>query len=133
MKRTMLLITVLLVLLLSACAGGSSAVNLDGEWKLTALDGKAPLDGTQITITFKAGETSGNAGCNSYGGQYQVKDGKLTFSNLLSTLMACQDQGVMDQEQAYMQAIGQAAGFTLTDDRLQLTNANGNVILEFSK
>lgn len=133
MKRTMLLITILLVLLLSACAGGSSAANLDGEWKLTALDGKAPLDGTQITITFKAGEISGNAGCNSYGGQYQVKDGKLTFSNLLSTLMACQDQGVMDQEQAYMQAIGQAAGFTLTDDRLQLTNANGNVILEFSK
>lgn len=136
MKNALFLIALFFAVLLSACSGSSSlsAAGLEGDWTLVALNGKAPVAGSKVTASFNNGEVGGNTGCNSYGGQYKVSGEKITFSAIFQTEMACMDpEGVMDQESAYTQALGQVASFTIADGKLQLQNAAGDVVLEYSQ
>ena len=43
--------------------------------------------------------------------------------------MACMDNGVMDQEQAYMRMLTGEAEFELTEGQLKLTNQQGEVLI----
>jgi heat shock protein HslJ len=125
----------LAALLFSACTSNAApTADLSGEWQLTSLNGKAPLAGSSITAKFENGEVSGSAGCNRYGGQYELDGEKITFSAIFQTEMACMDpQGVMEQETEYTQTLGQSAGISLSGNQLQLKNASGDTIIEFSK
>jgi len=77
MKTTkIVLIFISFLVLLSACAGlsPSDKANLAGEiWVLTNLNGIDLIENHQPTIQFEAGQVSGNASCNHYGGGYQIK------------------------------------------------------------
>jgi heat shock protein HslJ len=103
--------------MLSACAGISPTGQPDLEgttWVLTAFNQNRPIEGTQPTITFEDGQVSGNAGCNSYGGSYQVKEDAISFDALFWTEMACMEpEGVMEQELAYLEVLGAAQRFEL--------------------
>ncbi len=121
MKDKLLLLTLLTVILLSACSAVAlSADPLDGtSWELFAISKHLPLEGTTITISFEDGRASGSSGCNSYGGAYQVNGSKVKFQELESTVMAClEPSGVMEQETAYLQSLGKAQRFELTDGQL---------------
>jgi len=126
----------LIVLLLSACSGGTAAAQLpEGEWTLTSLMGSPPLEGSTVTIRFEGNQVSGSAGCNSYGGQFNAgRDGSLTFDNVFSTEMACMEpEGLMEQETTYLQTLTQAASFTIADGQLELMNQAGETIMVFSQ
>jgi heat shock protein HslJ len=62
-----------------------------------------------------------------------VDGGKLSFGQITSTLMACADEGVMDQEQRYFQALQNAGEFTLDGDRLTVLYDDGQGALNFVK
>jgi heat shock protein HslJ len=117
-------IIAILTILLCACAGYSlsGASNLDGAtWLLTGYNHTHPLEGTQPTIQFEDGQVSGNAGCNHYGGSYQIRGDAISFGEISSTEMACQDPvGVMNQEQTYLDLLRSADRFALTDGVLTL-------------
>src|SRR5690606_31851268 len=54
------------------------------------------VEGSTVTLEFEEGsQAGGNAGCNSFGGTYQVENGTLSFDQIVSTLMACVDENVM--------------------------------------
>jgi len=136
-KMKTLRITVIITIfaiLLSACVGSSptSKPNLeDTTWVLTAYNDNHPIEGTQPSIQFENGQVSGNASCNHYGGSYQIKGDAISFSDLFNTEMACMDpDGVMEQEQIYLDLLRSASRFELVDYLLTLF-AGPNQILTF--
>jgi len=111
----------------------STAELEDGKWVLTSLNGFAPLDGTQISLEFSIGQVSGNAGCNHYGGSYQIQNDALSIKELYNTEMACQDvRGVMDQERTYLDLLSIANHLVLQGENLTLFN-DSQTILVFTR
>jgi heat shock protein HslJ len=102
---------------------------LDAQGAMTPL-----LPGSQVTAEFNAdGQVSGTSGCNTYSGGYEVDGDMITFSPLASTMMACiEPAGLMEQEAAYLQNLGKAASFRVTDGKLEMLDAAGQVILVYS-
>jgi heat shock protein HslJ len=98
------------------------------SWRLVLLGGSALIPGTEIRATFEDGQVHGSA-CNSYGGSYQVSGDKLTVDAIFMTEMACMDpQGIMEQEQEYLEMLGMAKTFRLSGGQLQIFAAGGEVL-----
>ena len=137
LRKTAFAFGLIFTLLLSACGqqgGAAPAADLTGQWTLTTLYGQEPLSDTTITANFENGEIGGQAGCNSYGGQYSTAGQSLSISTLVQTEMACLNPaGVMDQESTYLKTLPQAASFSINGDQLEIQNAAGETILTFTK
>ena len=106
----------------------------DTEWVLTSLNGSSLLEGSNITLNFTGTEVGGFAGCNAYGGEYTAADeGTLTIPGFAITEQLCQTpDGIMQQEDAYTEALLSAATYRVTDDRLEIANAAGETTLVFT-
>lgn len=102
----------------------------DTTWLVTELNGAPTLADNQPTLSFDAaGQVSGNSGCNTVGGSYQLSGTKLSFGQLMQTEMACLDDGVMEQEQAFAHALGEVVGLRFVGDTVELLDADGAVAL----
>ncbi len=124
------------VFLLVSCGplGGPGQEALTGQvWTLTALMGEPPLRETTITAEFGGdGRVSGSSGCNTYSGSYAVDGNKLSLGQAMaSTMMACQP-AVMDQEQAYMKALGAVTSYQVKDSILTLYGASKTPLAEYA-
>ena len=118
------------VMLLSACTPILSRDPLNGtSWSLSTIDETAALHGTLVTLAFADGQVSGSSDCNSYGGSYKVNGEKITVRSLVSTLMACQDMDIMEQEQTYMQYLQNAQTYQIDSDQLQIATIDGKVLV----
>ena len=82
----------------------------------------------QLLLSFKDGQVSGNGGCNSYGGEYKINGKEIKIRMLVSTLMACTDQSVTDQESAYLKFLGDAQRINVTDSQLQIFRSDGEAL-----
>jgi heat shock protein HslJ len=120
-----------------AAAGGADPQKLlIPRWFLSALtlDGQVvsvPAGQQQATIQFEPdGKANGNGGCNSFGANYTAgKDGKLTITDMMSTMMACDN---MDLETPYFQALSKVQKFNVADGKLTLTSSDGKTTVVFS-
>lgn len=116
-----------ILLLLAGCIGPGGlkpADPLNGtRWELAQLGGDVAMAGVEVTLQFDAGQAGGSAGCNSYGGAYEIKGHDLAFEPLHSTLMACLDEAVTAQEGNYLRALGQTSTWEFKGQRLYLYNA----------
>lgn len=102
------------------------------DWYLNAQGEKTSvLPETEITLAFMDGRVAGNSGCNQYGGGVEVTGNQIKVSGMFSTMMACAEP-VMQQEQAYLAALGAAASFEITETGLTVSDASGTVVLSFS-
>ncbi|MGH9341222.1 MAG: META domain-containing protein [Acidobacteriota bacterium] len=104
------------------------------EWTLTSFGtaGEEPslVEGTTITLIFESETRAGGfGGCNSYGGDYQAQDGKISFSDIVSTLKACLDENATQQEQRYFSALQSAGTFELADDQLTIFYDDGQSLV----
>lgn len=146
-------LAVMLVLILPACApapNGALPETGDGQepdttgnlantsWRLVSYGepgSEIPvLAETEVTLEFEAGtHAGGSSGCNSFGAQYEGTDGELSFTEIISTLMACEEGGVMEQEQLYIQALQTAGGFELSGDQLTIHYGDGQGVLNFER
>jgi heat shock protein HslJ len=142
---------ILLALLLTACTTSSAnsvaatpvqslvIPTLDNSsWKLVSMYGRSPIDGTTITLSFAHGILMGSAGCNSYGGgpdsgRYRsTLDGTLTITQTAVTVMRCAEPpGIMEQEDAYIDALHQAATYRIANGELEIFNKDGDAVLVF--
>jgi heat shock protein HslJ len=121
MKRLFTIPSLLMLLaLLVACSYGEGGSLKDTSWELASINGVAPLQGTTISLTFEGNSLGGSAGCNSYGGEYKLSGGKITIGSLMSTEMACMEEGVMEQESAYLQALTGELEYSLSGDSLTI-------------
>lgn len=88
----------------------------------------------KTTLSFDAeGRVSGSGGCNSYGGQYRVAQGMISFQQVVSTMMACTDPQIMQQEQQYFKALESTGKFEISADRLTIAYDSGQALLTFAK
>ena len=128
-KISKLLFTLsLLMLLLTACSGQSAG--LEGTaWNLVKLAGKPLVANTQPTMSFEEGRVGGNSSCNSYGGEYTLKGDKIEFGMMMSTMMACADNGAMDQEQEYLAFLGTVERWELRNGQLLLLDGSGAALI----
>jgi heat shock protein HslJ len=129
MKRYLLLL-LLAGLVLSACT--SQEKSLKGSWTLIAHGPESSpnpaVKDSQATIIFNDdGTLSGNSGCNSFGGEYKVEGGQVTFNRLVSTLMACSDP-LMSQEGAVFQVLNGTVVYNRDGDTLTITK-DGIILL----
>ncbi len=82
-----------------------------------------PLDEATLTAVFDGGSISGNAGCNTYTGSYEIDGNKFVVSDLATTQKMCESEDLMQQETDYLKALQAAAiilqhprSFELRDD-----------------
>lgn len=95
----------------------------------------SPIAGTSLTLAFSAdGTVSGKAGCNAYGGKYEVSGKTMKFGALAATLMACPSpSGVMEQESLFLKALSTVVTYRIEANQLQLRTADGAVAVTFAK
>jgi heat shock protein HslJ len=141
MKKISLTILALLVtsgLILSACASPASSASLPGtSWKLVSYGpagNQTPAaSGIDTNLDFGTdGTVNGNLGCNSFSGNYQVSNGKITFSMMISTMMACVGPQ-MTQEDIGLKIMNGKVRYTLADNHLTMVAASGDNAITFSK
>ncbi|GAB4495268.1 MAG: hypothetical protein Fur0016_03240 [Anaerolineales bacterium] len=133
MKTKILIPLLVFLLLLAACGGKPSAPSLAGtSWVLEQINGQPIVENTTPTLAFRnEKESGGNASCNTFGGEYEARDGKLTFGPLVWTLMACLEAGVMEQETAYLAALQSATAYRIEGGKLLVLDASDAVVLVF--
>jgi len=133
-QRLLILGIVGFTLLASPASAQRRARLLDTEWKLTHLDGKAvTLAGKQRapSLLFKSGETSltGSTGCNRLSGTYRLNRAEMIFSGMAVTKVACAEG--MEMESAFLRALETVRAWKITETRLELFDAGGNVVAAF--
>jgi heat shock protein HslJ len=114
---------------------------VDTQWVLVSLNGKSPIEGTEIILNFEREFLGGFMGCNGYGGgpdsgKYTATDdGTLTIPHQIAvTVQLCSTpEGIMEQEAAYIEALRSATSYRVLDDRLEIDNAAGETILIFAR
>ena len=91
------------------------------------------LPGTEVTARFDDdGKVTGSAGCNGYGGDYQLDGTTLSISSLVQTLKLCTEpEGIMEQEARFIDLLASAAGCRIENERLIVTDAEGTDVLVF--
>jgi len=123
----------------SGSCGPAETQLSDTEWELVSLNGKNLIEGTVITLNFTDEFLGGEMGCNGYGGspdsgKYHAKgNGTFTLEHPFAvTVQLCTEpEGIMEQEVSYIEALMSASRYKIVDNRLEIKNEAGNVILIF--
>jgi len=134
--KKLLLTLFILSLAISACSDQATeepAASLIGSWQLTSygpVGSPVPaVEDTEAGLTFNGdGTVAGNSGCNGFGGNYTVEGDQVTFSEIVSTLMACEDPR-MTQEEAVFKVLTDTATYKIDGNTLTLTNNDMVLVL----
>jgi len=123
----------LALLLMLGCSGGAKPEITDRDWALIALGEESDptgLDAKPVTLHLDSATSraSGFAGCNHYGGSYELGSRKLSFGPTMSTKMFCESSQKI--EGAYLDALGRVSSWELADGFLTL-RGDGGVRLRF--
>ncbi|MFV0447286.1 MAG: META domain-containing protein [Vibrio sp.] len=126
-----LLAAVTLPVMLTACQSTGDDVQITAQdlqhhnWQLIQVDGKDVVKNERLkTPSLEISEkmiASGNAGCNNFFGQAELKDNKFRIEKMGKTMKMCIGD-IMDTEQAVSQTLQGWSDITLTKDSLVLKN-----------
>lgn len=94
---------------------------LEGEWRITAINGRSVARGTSPDVSFRNGQMSGNSSCNRFSGSFDMRRGQLDAGQLASTRMACANRHANAQEANILRIFGQRLSVS--------SNRNGTVVL----
>lgn len=111
------------------------------NWKVISYnDGKqavvSVIEGADANLSFGAdGTVSGTGGCNRITGGFSATEGKIKFDDELAmSAMACPEpEGVMEQEAAFVKALGSAATYTIDGNQLELRTAEDAVAVVLAR
>lgn len=135
MKNRLICLAILAISLVSCDATKTSTNNelqtsnsseiINSKWELTALEAQkidqTDEKGRKIHFTLNPGDNtvSGFSGCNLFHGTYSLeKDGRIKFSALASTRMACPDPAINESD--FLKTLELADNYTLQNDVLSL-------------
>lgn len=122
LRRFAALIVVLLCQLLVGCSSSDS--ELLGTWTAVSASPEPLVLSAAITIKFDGVSVTGSGGCNGYGASSAtVSNGKLVVDGTVSTSLACQEPGLMEQEGRFQELLGSQPKVQVEGDTLVLTGA----------
>lgn len=107
------------------------------EWLLATyqIARAIPRDVSSFRSTLKLsaeGRANGSGGCNTFTAGYETgANHSITFDSVASTRKACAGE-IMEWESTYFQALESARAYTLEDNRLRITFANGQGTLTYA-
>jgi len=130
---TIVFLSSFVLLSFSACKtsknieNANNTTNLVGtKWKLTELYGKPVADKINgkepfLELLETDSQYTATAGCNGIGGTFSIlKNGKIKFSQGMSTMMACEN---MDVEIQLKKALTLADNYSVSDNTLSLNKS----------
>lgn len=128
----MLVTAISLPVLMTACASNGDDVKeitaqdlQHHNWELVQIDGKnIELKERQQAPRLEIGENltaNGNAGCNNFFGQAELKNNQLRIEKMGMTMKMCMDDQ-MKIEQAMSETLTEWSDITLTKEGLMLKN-----------
>jgi len=100
-------------------------------WKVTGINNGrnalvSTLGGTNVTMALAAdGKVAGSAGCNQYTTRYEAEGSKFRFGAPAATRKMCPGAGVMEQEQAFLQALEAVRTLRVEGSRLEFRDDQG--------
>ncbi|WP_291201846.1 META domain-containing protein [Hyphomonas sp.] len=102
-----------------------------GQWIIESVGGQATPGPRAPTINFgEDGRVGGFGGCNQYSGGYTQNGAKVTFTPIISTMMACAAGSIMQVESAIGAALRGDATYAINGDgKLVINSANGTEIV----
>jgi len=141
MKHMKLVTSLVLIILFVIGLGGASAQETPADplantrWQLVwygAEDNPTTALLTHpITLFFGSDNRAyGNASCNQYGSAYTVNEGRIAFEPPISTKMACMEDGVMEQESAYLDTLATVTSYEIVDNQLILMYEGGQMVFD---
>jgi len=103
------------------------------KWKLMTLGGKSTKQSGKkiyfLKLNSKDGRFNGYAGCNNFSGNYVMPSAfGISFSNVISTMMACPKMGL---ERRFSTMLGEVDNYALKDNILQLKKGKQQVLATF--
>ncbi len=107
------------------------ALELNGRYKVTAINGNRVKQDNQLKISVFDRRISGKMGCNNLNSYFMAKkDGSVSEMNFLATRMLCKD---MKLEETFTQEIHKVAKYFLDKKYLVFLDANDSKIIELQK
>ena len=102
----------------------SAGDSLEGrKWMLESIGG-TPVSGKgkSAFINFDAAKQTagGDTGCNLFGGSYTASGGKISITDVISTMRACIEDDRMTIERKFLDGLGDADRYEITGEKLQL-------------
>ncbi len=103
------------------------------SWQLESLvlpeeAGLTPVPQDVVaSIVLEDGQATGSGGCNGFSATYQLDGAALSFSEVLSTRMACPEPA-MDLEQAFFAQLGSVASWSSDGGSVTLYDASGSAL-----
>lgn len=89
----------------------------------------SPLTGTTLQLSFEDGAVVGHAGCNRFRAAYQQDGNSLSIEPPAATRMFCDGEGIMEQEQQFLDALATATTWTIERGLLDVHRADGERVL----
>jgi heat shock protein HslJ len=137
MKTASLLFS-LPVLLFFACQSQKeqSGELTNAAWQLEAFydagGARTPAQtGTVVSLQFDAetGRITGNTGCNTYGGSFEISGERLPIGEMFMTKRACLEPSFNEQEKRFTEALQAAEKFKIEGDKLTIFTKTGEQLL----
>ncbi len=129
--KTLLAAMTLPVLMTACSSNGDNAQQITAQdlqhhnWELTSIDGQElVLEGRSKAPRLEIGENmmaNGNAGCNNFFGQGELKNNQLRIEKMGMTMKMCIGN-MMDVEKTVAQTLSDWSDVTLTTQTLTLKN-----------
>lgn len=126
------------IILLSACCTkkttsqkdttkSSQKTALIGSWQVENI-GKNKSAKKLPTLTFEKDKIYGNAGCNNYNADVNIKGNEISFGFFIRTKMYCNN---MKTEKAFIAKLEKAKSYKIIDEKLKLYTEGGDELLSF--
>lgn len=128
----------LISIIIISCSAGTEIhdkkINPESvTWVIDSLDGEKVIlpSGNAITMKFDrlSGKVYGFAGCNSYSGDYSIKDKNLKISDLNSTEVYCANY---DIERKFLRLLSESDNYSITSEILRIYNS-GKIVMILKK
>lgn len=120
-------------LLLFQATEGAEAIQ--GAWEVTGYYAgtaiTSVLGGATLTAEFRDGTVSGNTGCNTFNGPYQIDGENITIGPLTTTLAACPTPELDQQQANYLNALALARTFEVAAGRLDLFREGDTIAVNY--
>ena len=98
----------------TGCGGDPNTLLTGGEWTVQTIDGVPVVEKSEVTILFmEEMRVAGSASCNRFIGSYQLTGEGLSFSQLGTTMMAC-DEHLSHQEFRFLEVLKAVVRFEIS-------------------
>ena len=101
------------------------------QWRLTSIDGIAPVGQRGATLTFGQTRFNASVGCNTIGGDYRIEARRMITKSVLATQMFCEGP-VWNQELAVIALLAGAPAIKRQGQQLRLESAGHSLEAEAS-